>query len=82
MVGNMSDIQADTATSEYIPHMFCRKITHKVKKQPAMANIFSSNPGLRYLKIKVQIKRLMQNIIIAIMLYFWDRTSAAFSSIP
>ena len=82
IVGNISDIHADTPTRQYRPYIPSINITPVVKIVAATESVARSAPGLKYLRMKVHINRLMQNITIAIMLYFCERTSASISSIP
>ena len=47
IVGNISDMHAETATRLYNPQMFWKKITPNVNIAAAMASIRNSFPGLR-----------------------------------
>ena len=47
IVGNISDMHAETATRQYSPKIFCRKIVPNVKIPPKMARIISNFPALR-----------------------------------
>ena len=83
MVGNISDMQAETPTRQYMPQtLSTQNITPAVSTSAATASTIKSRPGFTYFKIKVQMKRLTQKITMAMILYFCDNTSAACSSIP
>ena len=82
MVGNMSDMQADTPTMQYIPQMFCRNMTPTVNNAAKTANVRNSNPELKKRNKNVQMKRLTQNTAIAAILNCCERTSAACSAMP
>tara|TARA_B100000586_G_scaffold224766_1_gene172222 strand:- start:1 stop:213 length:213 start_codon:yes stop_codon:yes gene_type:complete len=69
MVGNIKDMQAETAINEYKPIIPDIKIVHKINILPPIARIISNAPGLIYFNRYVQINLLLTKMTIAMMLY-------------
>ena len=82
IVGNISDIQPETATRQYSPARPPIKITPSTKTDAMIESSDKSLSALTYFIMKVQMKRLQQNIIIATILYFCESTSASISLNP
>src|SRR3712207_1723043 len=82
MVGNISDMQALTATRQYMPRSSVKPITPHTATMAAMASTASSRDGETYLRNHVHINRLHAKNTIATMLYCCESTSAAFSPMP
>ena len=48
MVGNMSDMQPLTATRQYMPRRFWKRMTPNVQSMPPMAKAAKRRAGLTY----------------------------------
>ena len=68
MVGNINDMNAEVAIRQYKPPMFCINIVPVMVKMPPIAKNINKRREFTYFISIVLMKRLVKNIVIAIML--------------